>query len=118
MPYPCITANNVSPNNIVTSLTFPQIGAFNVWPTTLDLKPRCRSSLKVAFEPDDIGVYREAFVLVCDNCQVKHFTLAGVGSKMDMPQLVMLDDEEPSDEALTKPLWFGEQVSLYYNTIN
>lgn len=79
-------------------------------PTALELGPGARASLRVAFAPPAVGLYRGGFYLVCDNCQVQAFKLTGLGTFMDVPALVALDGEPPRSAVLAEPLWFGEQV--------
>jgi hypothetical protein len=57
------------------------VGPFSVQPVWLDLQPGETGSLELGFHPKAVGVQQERLVFVCDNCQVKEFTLQVGGQR-------------------------------------
>ena len=61
-----------------------------MWPLYFDLDKGDEVGLNIAFEPSSVGEQRERLIMVCDNCQVKDFTLRGFASDVDI-QLEEID---------------------------
>ncbi|XP_062038702.1 deleted in lung and esophageal cancer protein 1 [Lepus europaeus] len=58
---------------------------FGILPSVFELAPGAITVLEVLFLPTSLGKAEQAFVIVCDNCQLKELVTVGVG------QLVALD---------------------------
>lgn len=83
------------------------LGPFTLWPLYLDLPHGAEGCLTLEFSPQQPVVAEERVVLVCDNCQVKEFTLRGTGSDIDII-LIAIDDRGITADDLSAPLWFGQ----------
>ncbi|KAJ9523120.1 hypothetical protein QJQ45_023889 [Haematococcus lacustris] len=64
--------------------------ALHVWPLFFDMARGDEVVINVGFEPHQMGTARERLVLVCDNCQVRDFTIQGLASEVDV-QLEAID---------------------------
>ena len=64
------------------------IQPFEVRPTTLEMQPGQSSIVEVVFCPVAEEDYKESFTWICDNSQVKHFTVVGEFSLLNqhMPE--------------------------------
>ena len=56
------------------------LGVFQIRPSVFEVLAGERISLELLFAPDEIKDYSEDLVLICDNCQVKYFTIQGFKS--------------------------------------
>ncbi|CAK8688669.1 unnamed protein product [Clavelina lepadiformis] len=72
------------------------LGVFQIRPSVFEVLAGERISLELLFAPDEIKDYSEDLVLICDNCQVKYFTIQGCGESAAV-ELVSVSDggEEP-----------------------
>lgn len=86
-----------------------RVGAFEVWPLHLDLSNGDESMINVSFEPQSTGRHEEHLVIVCDNCQVKEFSISGQACNVDLT-LDTVDGTFFHPELLDSPLWFGNVV--------
>lgn len=50
---------------------------FQIQPAYFEMEPGKLISLKLFFAPTDLKVYEEEFFILCDNCQIKKFTIRG-----------------------------------------
>ncbi|MEW5301041.1 MAG: hypothetical protein WDW36_003924 [Sanguina aurantia] len=81
------------------------VGPFRIWPLFLELAAGEAADLGVAFSPQAMGPYEERFIIVCDNCQVKGFTVRGLASNV-VVELAQIEDRLPHER--DGLLWFGE----------
>ena len=86
-----------------------RVGAFEVWPLHLDLSKGDESMINVSFEPQSVGEHLERLVIVCDNCQVKEFSISGQACDVDLA-LDSVDSTSFEPSLLDAPLWFGNVV--------
>jgi hypothetical protein len=86
-----------------------RVGAFEVWPLHLDLSSGDESMINVSFEPQSMGEHLEHLVIVCDNCQVKQFSISGQACNVDLA-LDSVDGASFDPALLDAPLWFGNVV--------
>ncbi|XP_078460182.1 deleted in lung and esophageal cancer protein 1-like [Lampetra planeri] len=63
----------------VVSVGAVSLPPFEVQPVFFELLPGEATILEVTFSPTTLGTFTQEFTVVCDNCQVKHFTIAGEG---------------------------------------
>ncbi|KAG1668832.1 hypothetical protein FOA52_004926 [Chlamydomonas sp. UWO 241] len=85
------------------------VGPFDVWPLYLDMATGDTVGLNVGFEPTEVGSESQRFVMVCDNCCVRDFTVVGVGGEVDV-QLCAINGRAPEPDRLNAPISFGEVV--------
>ncbi|GFR52101.1 hypothetical protein Agub_g14614 [Astrephomene gubernaculifera] len=83
------------------------IGPFKIWPLCFEMATNEEIALNVSYEPVEWGNSEERLVLVCDNCQVKTFSLLGNGVSVDV-LLHSVDGRMLEPRELDLPLWFGE----------
>ena len=55
-----------------------KIPPFEVRPSILELMKGDTGVLEVVFAPHAVRSFTQEITIVCDNCQVKHFTLKGL----------------------------------------
>ncbi|GLC49027.1 hypothetical protein PLESTB_000174500 [Pleodorina starrii] len=83
------------------------VGPFKIWPLYFEMASEEEIAINVSYEPTEWGSNDERLVLVCDNCQVKTFTLLGNGVSVDV-LLHSVDGRMLEPRELDLPLWFGE----------
>ncbi|GIM02972.1 hypothetical protein Vretimale_7763, partial [Volvox reticuliferus] len=83
------------------------IGPFKIWPLYFEMASNEEIAINVSYEPIEWGSNDERLVIVCDNCQVKTFTLLGNGVSVDV-LLHSVDGRMLEPRELDLPLWFGE----------
>ncbi|KAG2495146.1 hypothetical protein HYH03_006754 [Edaphochlamys debaryana] len=83
------------------------VGPFKVWPLYFEMGSNEELAINVSYEPKDWGNSDERLILVCDNCQVKTFTLLGNAVAVDV-LLHSVDGRMLEPRELDLPLWFGE----------
>ncbi|XP_069929111.1 deleted in lung and esophageal cancer protein 1 isoform X4 [Oryctolagus cuniculus] len=69
----------------VSAPGFVEQPPFGILPSVFELAPGAVTVLEVLFLPTSLGKAEQAFVIVCDNCQLRELVTVGVG------QLVALD---------------------------
>ncbi|XP_012575761.1 PREDICTED: deleted in lung and esophageal cancer protein 1 isoform X2 [Condylura cristata] len=69
----------------VATVGFVEQPPFGILPSVFELAPGQAILVEVLFLPTNLGKAEQAFVIVCDNCQVKEVVTVGIG------QLVALD---------------------------
>jgi hypothetical protein len=79
-----------------------------VWPAYFDLASGQRASMTVQFTPSAVGSHQSGFVLVCDNCQVRSYTVAGSGCAVDVAASQLDGRPLAPAELQQQPLWFGQ----------
>jgi hypothetical protein len=92
------------------------LAPFGAGPLEMHLPAGAAGSLALAFAPAAPGLEERAFVLVCDNGTVQHYTLRGRGTDVDVrlqeedgrPLLAGEGASQGGGSAL--PLWMGEVV--------
>ncbi|KXZ45748.1 hypothetical protein GPECTOR_51g734 [Gonium pectorale] len=87
------------------------VGPFKIWPLCFEMASNEEIALNIEYEPTDWGNSEERLVLVCDNCQVKTFTVLGNGVSVDV-LLHSVDGRMLEPRELDLPLWFGEVAPL------
>lgn len=102
------TAANQDVRNRIPSLSLITL---QVSPTFLDLQPGAHGQLSIQFTPSELGKAQEGFVMACDNCQAKSFTVTGTGTDVDV-QVTSIDGEDVEPGQLKSPLWFGQVQAL------
>ena len=50
---------------------------FRIHPTTFELRPNETVIIEVIFMPWHAAEYEDNFVIVCDNCQIRHIKITG-----------------------------------------
>ncbi|XP_065053136.1 deleted in lung and esophageal cancer protein 1-like isoform X2 [Rhopilema esculentum] len=55
------------------------IGPFVIQPSSFHLQPNDCINLTMSFSPDAVKKFQEHLVMLCDNCQIKKFTIEGFG---------------------------------------
>eukprot|EP00198_Chlamydomonas_reinhardtii_P001982 XP_001691318.1 flagellar associated protein [Chlamydomonas reinhardtii] len=83
------------------------VGQFKIWPLYFEMAAGEQLGLNVSYEPTEWGNTEERLVLVCDNCQVKTFSLSGNAVGVDV-LLHSVDGRMLEPRELDLPLWFGE----------
>ncbi|EFJ49783.1 hypothetical protein VOLCADRAFT_104231 [Volvox carteri f. nagariensis] len=83
------------------------MGPFKIWPLYFEMASNEEIAINVSYEPIEWGSNDERLVIVCDNCQVKTFTLLGNGVSVDV-LLHSVDGRMLEPRELDLPLWFGE----------
>jgi len=86
-----------------------EVHPFRVGPAALDMKPLDVERLRVGFRPPDGGDFLHEFRMICDNCQVKSFTIVGRGTILDVA-VTELDGRDVIEGELSRPVWFGDAV--------
>ena len=61
---------------------------FEVRPTVFELLNNGSAQLEVLFAPTQLKSYSQQFAVVCDNCQVKYFTISGELKSFLLYQLI------------------------------
>ncbi|XP_056008414.1 deleted in lung and esophageal cancer protein 1-like isoform X2 [Ostrea edulis] len=74
-----------------------QIPPFDVRPSMLELMKGDTGVMEVVFAPHAIRKFTQEITIVCDNCQVKHFTLKGEAQKAEVE---LINVERGLSEAL------------------
>ena len=82
---------------------------FRVGPGELDLKSLEKNVLRVGFKPPQGGEFISQFRMVCDNCQVKTFTVVGKGAILEV-NVSAFDGRPAMPGELSRPVWFGPVV--------
>jgi len=94
------------PDNIPPSRGEISLPPFTFSPGEFALGRGEETQFSLTFSPRAAGEYVQQFRMVCDNCQVKTFTILGVGAEVDVD--VVNDDGEVLDSAT--PSWFDQVV--------
>mmetsp|Transcript_24193 Transcript_24193/g.76052 ORF Transcript_24193/g.76052 Transcript_24193/m.76052 type:complete len:1791 (-) Transcript_24193:597-5969(-) len=85
------------------------IPPFTVEPAEFHLMGGDSVTVAITFSPPDTGNHVATFRMACDNCQVKDFTLAGVGCVVEVGAEAV--DRRPISEAERgAPVWFDAAV--------
>ncbi|XP_052246606.1 deleted in lung and esophageal cancer protein 1-like isoform X3 [Dreissena polymorpha] len=66
------------------------IPPFDVRPSVLDVGPDQTALMEIVFQPPSVKSYSVDFCLVCDNCNVKHFTVKGTAERANV-ELVSIE---------------------------
>nr|XP_033787629.1 deleted in lung and esophageal cancer protein 1 isoform X2 [Geotrypetes seraphini] len=77
----------------ITDAKFVEQGPFGIQPTLIQLFPGQATLLEIVFFPTSVGYFKQAFTFVCDNCQVKHLTVTGLGQLIGL-ELISVSDNE------------------------
>ncbi|XP_074658571.1 deleted in lung and esophageal cancer protein 1-like isoform X2 [Tubulanus polymorphus] len=56
-----------------------QVAPFSISPSVFDLKSGESTLLEVVFQPTGIETYQRNICMICDNCQVRNYTIRGIG---------------------------------------
>ncbi|KAM8967173.1 deleted in lung and esophageal cancer protein 1 [Pelodytes ibericus] len=104
----CIMPKNAWPPanfRSVATTGFVEMAPFGIRPSFFELYPGQEMVIEVAFFPASDKTYEQVFTIVCDNCQVKDFTVTGYGQLAGL-QLVSVSDgrSTPGAEEMTDAL--------------
>ncbi|XP_062841946.1 deleted in lung and esophageal cancer protein 1 isoform X2 [Trichomycterus rosablanca] len=77
----------------VVKTSFAEEHPFAISPSLFSLLPGQSLIIEVVFFPTAAEIYNQSFTIICDNCQVKDFTIQGKG-QLVMLELVALEDGE------------------------
>lgn len=69
------------------------IEPFRISPAEFSLSKGDSVDIKVLYSPGAVGTHERKFVMVCDNCQVKTFTVKGTSCLVDL-SITALDEKE------------------------
>jgi len=107
------------------------LAPFWIEPSLLNLPAGAAGSLAVEFAPTAVGCKERAFLLVCDNCQVRRYVVRGRGTDVDVrleeedgrpieaavaggsaevEELSRLQQTAASGSHQPPPIWLGEVV--------
>ncbi|XP_026871989.2 deleted in lung and esophageal cancer protein 1 isoform X2 [Electrophorus electricus] len=92
----CIMPKNQWPASSLRSAVkavFAEQAPFAIGPSLFALLPGQTAVMEVFFLPTAAESYAHSFTIVCDNCQVKDFTIQGVGQQVEL-ELVEVEGEE------------------------
>ena len=80
------------------------INPFVIRPAEFQLQSGDSIDLEVLFTPEGSEEYKRKFVMVCDNCQVKIFTISGIGCNVEV-EISAIDDRpiQYGAEKLVRP---------------
>ena len=53
------------------------LGSFQIRPSVFEILAGRTVMIELIFTPEQVKKYQEELVVVCDNCQIMHFTLHG-----------------------------------------
>ncbi|XP_030053791.1 deleted in lung and esophageal cancer protein 1 [Microcaecilia unicolor] len=81
----------------VTDAKFVEQGPFGIRPTLFQLYPGQATLLEIVFFPSSVGYFEQTFAFVCDNCQIKDFTVTGLGQLIGL-ELISVSGEESRPE--------------------
>nr|CAB3238197.1 deleted in lung and esophageal cancer protein 1 [Phallusia mammillata] len=96
----CILRKTSWPASNFKTLVNPScldLGVFQIRPAVFEVLAGQTTALELIFSPGETDKYKEELVMVCDNCQVKEFTIQGEGQSAAV-ELVSVSDggeEEP-----------------------
>lgn len=80
----CVMPSNSWPTtsfkSVVRNGNVP-IPPFEIRPSVLEIGPNQTGFIEVVFQPPAVKTYSVDMCMVCDNCNVKHFTLKGEGQR-------------------------------------
>ncbi|KAG8443530.1 hypothetical protein GDO86_012075 [Hymenochirus boettgeri] len=91
----CIMPSSVWPpanfRSVATS-GFVEQGPFGIRPAAFELFTGQGIILEIVFFPMSSETFSQEFTIVCDNCQVKNFTLTGCGQQVGLELISVSDD--------------------------
>eukprot|EP00058_Branchiostoma_floridae_P005202 XP_002590690.1 hypothetical protein BRAFLDRAFT_125551 [Branchiostoma floridae] len=70
-----------------------ELAPFEVRPAVFQLMPGEAILLEILFAPTSIKTFNQTVTMVCDNCQVKHFTVKGVGQTAGVEMMMVAGGE-------------------------
>ncbi|XP_019622348.1 PREDICTED: deleted in lung and esophageal cancer protein 1-like [Branchiostoma belcheri] len=92
----CLMPKNLWPTANYRSISTPgrvELAPFEVRPAVFQLMPGEAILLEILFAPTSIKTFNQAVTMVCDNCQVKHFTVKGVGQTAGVEMMMVAGGE-------------------------
>ena len=95
---------SVSPRPHPSDYDVIDINPFVIRPAEFQLMSGDSIDLEVLFTPEGSEEYKRKFVMVCDNCQVKIFTITGIGCNVEV-EISAIDDRpiQYGAEKLVRP---------------
>ncbi|CAH1233881.1 DLEC1 [Branchiostoma lanceolatum] len=70
-----------------------ELAPFEVRPAVFQLMPGEAILLEILFAPTSIKTFNQTVTMVCDNCQIKHFTVKGVGQTAGVEMMMVAGGE-------------------------
>ncbi|XP_029442886.1 deleted in lung and esophageal cancer protein 1 [Rhinatrema bivittatum] len=92
----CIMPKNKWPPANFRSITdtkFVEEVPFGIRPTLFQLYPGQAILLEVFFFPHSVAYFQKIFTIVCDNCQIKDFTIKGIGQLIGLELIAVSGGE-------------------------
>ena len=82
---------------------------FSVSPADFQLGPGEECTFCVSFRPKEFQQIVDAFRIVCDNCQVMKYSLAGIGANL-VVNLQEIDGFQRKDDSFAYNMWFKNVI--------